>query len=349
MIANIFAALLLALPAGAASAALRGIEVYGTSTLSSAELNEKFAPRVKRYLTLDAGKTKQSRKAADALQKELEGEILSMGGFAYARMQKVTGPSTSSGTVVVFDVVENKDKAERMPFRPAPAGNLHDPAGLLAAWKQYYDLGWDLARRGVISADRIDCPAFYCTWGGATPELNALQDRFIDGVPKNKEALLKIMREDADPQKRADALVLLAYLPVGLEVASVAELGLSDPDDRVREAAMRVFSDITVYKPDVSIPVEKVAQVLDYPSVDDRTRTLAVMLGVANHPLYRRFLLQSASTQVLKLLRAMNSSNHEMALTALRMLSGENYDGRDYDAWENWVQKARQAESEGKR
>ncbi|HAH07043.1 MAG TPA: hypothetical protein DCM05_11050 [Elusimicrobia bacterium] len=343
---TLLAALLLALPA-AASAALQDIEVYGTSTLTDAEL-KKLEPKVKRYLYLDAGKTKATRRAAESQQKELESEILKLGGFAYARMQKVAAPK-DGGVVVVFDVVENGAKDARMPFRAAPAGFLPDPAGLLAAWKHYYNLGWDLARRSAISADRVDCPAFYCTWGAATPELGALQDQFIEKVPKNKDLLLQVMREDADAQKRADALVLLAYLKDGIEVSKAAELGLSDPDDRVREAAMRVFSDIIVYKSDVSVPVEKIAQVMDYPSVDDRTRALAVMLGIANHPLYRRFLLQSGSTQVLKLLRTKNSSNHEMALTALKMLSGENHDGRDYDAWEACVQRARKADLEEKK
>lgn len=343
---NLLAALLLALPA-AASAALKGIEVYGTSTLSEAEV-QKLEPKVKRWLYQSTGKTKAMRRAADALQKELEDEILKLGGFAYARLQKVTAPK-DGGTVAVFDVVENGAKEARSPFRAAPSGSVPDPAGLLAVWKRYYDMGWDLARRSVISADRVDCPAFYCTWGAATPELGALQDQLIEKVPKNKDLLLQVMREDADPQKRADALVLLAYLKDGIEVARAAELGLSDPDDHVREAAMRVFSDLIVYKPDVNCPVEKIAQVLDYPSVDDRTRALAVMLGLANHPVYRRFLLQSASTQVLKLLRAKNSSNHEMALTALKMLTGDNFDGRDYDAWEASVQKARKADSEAKK
>ena len=171
-----------------------------------------------------------------------------------------------------------------------------------------------------------------------------MQERFIEEVPRSKEALLRVLREESDPQRRADALSLLAYLRSGPEVAKTAEEGLWDPDDRVREAAMRIFSDIVVYRKGVSVPVAKIAEAMDYPSVDDRTRALAVMLGLASHPRYSDFVLQKASAQVLKLLRMKNSSNHDMALTTLRMLSSKDYGGSDFAAWEDWVKKARKGE-----
>ncbi|MBI5242962.1 MAG: HEAT repeat domain-containing protein [Elusimicrobia bacterium] len=344
---SIAAALLLALSPEPAAAAplLEGVDVYGTTRLSEGDIQEKFGPQIKRYLSLLRGKSKGVLKTAESVRVKLESDVKAMGDFAYVKVQKVSsGPD--AGSIVVFDVVEMKDAALRLPFRPAPTLRVPEPGGLLEDWKKYYDLGWELTRKGSIGADRVECPAFYCTWGDATEDLKRLQDRFIAEVPSSKDVLLRALSEDADPQRRADALVLLAYLKSGADVARAAETALSDPDDRVREAAMRVISDISVYRQDVPLSIEKAADVMDYPSVDDRTRALAVMLGVANHPRYRRFLLQSASTQVLKLLRMMNASNHDMAYTVLKMLSGESYGSREYEAWENWLQKARKADAE---
>lgn len=344
---SIAAALLLTLSPGSAAAAslLEGVDLYGTTRFTEGELQEKFDAQLKRWLSLQRGKSKGVLKSAESLRLQIESDVKAMGDFAYAKLQRVSA-GAEGGSIVVFDVVEKKDAAKRLPFRPAPTGRVAEPGGLLEDWKKYYDLGWELTRKGAIGADRVECPAFYCTWGAASEELKRLQDRFIAEVPNSRDTLLRVLNDDADPQRRADALVLLAYQKDGMDVARAAETALSDPDDRVREAAMRIFSDLSVYRQDIPISIEKVADVMDYPSVDDRTRALAVMLGVANHPQYRRFLLQSGSAQVLKLLRLMNPSNHEMAYTVLKMLSGETYGSRDYAAWENWLQKARKADAE---
>jgi len=329
----------------AAADGLDGIDVYGTAQLGEGDLLRDYGPQLKRYVRLQKQKSKGAVRSSDVLKLELESAVRRKGPFAYVRMQRV--PSVQGGgSVIVFDFVEKKDAAARMPFRPAPTGRLGDPAGLVAAWRQYSEMGAELSRKGLLATDRVECPAFYCTWGDATPDLKILQDRFVQEVPSNKQSLLRVFKEDRDPQRRADALNLLAYLRSGPEVSETAELGMTDPDDRVREAAMRMFSDMAVYRKDAPLPAEKIARVLDYPSVDDRTRALAVMLGLAGHPVYRKFALQSASTQVLKLLRMRNSSNHDMALTVLRMLSQKDLGGTDFQGWEEAIREARKAESQ---
>ena len=349
--ATLLLALAAAAPAAAApsSATLLGIDVYGTVRFNEAALREKFSDKIRQWLLQEALKdrSKSSAQKAVSLKKEIESDFQKAGGFAFSTLQKVNADSSGSSIVLVFDAVETVDSEKRLPYRVAPSGRFPDPAGLLAAWAGYQETGWELVHKGELPIDRVPCPAFYCTWGGATPALKTLEERFINEVPVHKDALARILNEDGDPARRAHALFLLSYLKEGQELSAAILPGVVDHEERVREAAMRVFGDIAVYHRETPLPVAKIADVLDFPLVDDRTRGLAVLVGLADHPVYRGFILQHAAQQVLKLLRLKNSSNHDMAYTVLQMLSGERFPPRDYDAWEAWLQKARQADRTG--
>lgn len=340
-----------AAPAAAApsSATVLGYDVYGTGRFDEAYVREKFSEKVRQWIEQEglAGRRKASAQKAASLKKEIESEFQKAGGFAFATLEKVNADSSGSSVFLVFDAVEPGDAEKRLPYRLAPAADVPDPAGLLSAWARYQETGWELVHKGELPMDRVNCPAFYCTWGGATPPLKALEDRFIAEVPAAKSALARILNEDRDPVRRAQALYLLSYVKDGQELAAWALPGVFDPDERVREAAMRIFGDIAVYRRETPLPVGKIAEVLDFPLVDDRTRGLAVLVGLADHPVYRSFILQHAAAQVVKLLRLKNPSNHDMAYTVLQMLSGEKFPPRDYEAWENWLQKARQADRSG--
>ncbi|MFA6029377.1 MAG: HEAT repeat domain-containing protein [Elusimicrobiota bacterium] len=328
-------------------ARLDGVEAYGTNRYDEAALRGLYEARLKKWLAQDALRNKSGRKAAAEAKAALEADFLKEGAFVRVILQKVSS-STVGEVTAVFDVVEKADEERRLPFRAEPKGHGADPEGLLAAWTRYTEAGWELMRSGAIGADRVECPAYYCSWGASNGELKALQDRFVAEVAAQKEALIAVLRGDADSAKRSSALYLLAYLRDPSQVNAAVSLGLTDPDDRVREAAMRVYSDMAVYRRDVALPVEKISEALDYPSVDDRTRALAVMIGLADHPLHREFVVKNASTQILRLLRLHNASNHDMALTALRMLTGQDF-GRDNDAWDAWVQKMRLADGREKK
>ncbi|MEK9144978.1 MAG: HEAT repeat domain-containing protein, partial [Elusimicrobiota bacterium] len=314
-----------------------------------AALQEKYSDNIRQWLLQEAlkGRNKAAVQKASSLKKEIEADFQKSGAFAFSTLQKVNADSSGSSLFLVFDAVETADSEKRLPYRVAPSGRLPDPAGMLADWVRYQETGWELVHKGELPIDRVPCPAFYCTWGGATPTLKALEDRFIAEVPVHKDALARILNEDGDPARRAQALYLLSYLKEGQELAAAILPGIVDPDERVREAALRVFGDIAVYHRETPLPVAKIAEVLAFPLVDDRTRGLAVLVGLADHPVYRGYILQHAAQQVLKLLRLKNPSNHDMAYTVLQMLSGERFPPRDYEAWEAWLQKARQADRSG--
>ena len=160
-------------------------------------------------------------------------------------------------------------------------------------------------------------------------------------MPKQEELLTKILREDHEPKNRSFALYLLAYLESGPKVMEHVNYGLLDPADEVRDAGMDILTDIAIFQKDIALPIELVIKMLDFPSPNDRSRALSLMLTLASRKDYRDHLLFQASDQFLKLLRSKHPTNHEMAHIVLRLLAGEDFPERDYNAWDQWVWKAR--------
>jgi hypothetical protein len=331
----------LSISAAVPKASFEGVELVGSSRFDEAGLRAAYGERLDSYFAQASRKAKGAPKKAAEIQASIESSLLKDGGFGYARMQ--VDRSQGGSPFVVFDVLE---KGVRLPYRPEPRGAVPDPGGLLGVWRRYDDLGRRLSQEGTLPSERVSCPAFFCSWGASTPELRALQDQLIEGAPAQEEGLKRVLIEDRDPAERVDAVFCLAHLKQGAKAVSAIEAALTDPDERVREAALGVFTDMAVYRREEALPVDKMAALMDFPSVDDRTRGLAAMISLADHPVYRRFVLEKASEKALRILKLRNPSNRDSALMVLRLLSGKNF-GTDAVAWRLWLQEARRADLEG--
>lgn len=291
------------------------------------------------------------KKIAD-LRDALESQLRALGGFGWTKLEILDLTKDDAANpkplLFLFDVVEKQDLATRLPLRSAPAQSIRDSAGLLDAYAQYEKLGWDLVNQNKLSVDRQDCPAFYCTWGSATPALAELERRFAQDVPNYRELLRGAARDDRDPARRARAMYLLTYLSDGAEVSAAVAEGLLDPSDKVRAAAMQIITDMAVYHAETPVPVDEVLRTLDFPFPEDRNRALALFLSIASSADYRDFLLYKAGDRILPMLRSRHPVTRSNAYTALTILSGEGFPENDHDAWDRWLWKAKREELEKK-
>lgn len=346
------AALLGASPAAAGdSLVLGGVDVYGSSRITESDAQSRFGERIALLLKKKSLEDRYSlqrkmaaRYAADAARivRAIEEEARREWGLAWAGLTWIDDFSTKEPRVfLTFDLVEKGDAAHRMPFKEPPAASLQDPEGILEAWRKYDSLGSELSRGGKLSSDRPSCPAFLCTWGAQTPELAALESRFVLQVPIHGARLKKVLSEDRDPAKRRAAVYLLSYLTDGQQVSQAMQEALRDPDRSVRAAALEVFADMALHHQEVALPIEWLQAALDYPTVQDRQKALAVFLVVAGNPRYRTYLIDNVAEILLKLLRLKTPSNHNFAYSALTVLTGEKIDSRDYAAWQAWLDKNR--------
>ncbi|MCX5789690.1 MAG: HEAT repeat domain-containing protein [Elusimicrobia bacterium] len=334
------ACLALAAPARAA-VELAGLEVYGTTRLTDQQAQARYGNAVAQLVRLKARDTPNSRRAFDHAARRVENDLVEKYGFVFARLS--WSDFFADGKHKAFldiDVVEPADRAARMPFKAAARKSTPDPAGLLAHWTQYNDLGWRLFKSGELSINH-NCLAAYCEWGTETLALKTYEEKFVSVAKDHKEALQKVVRLDKDPLKRASAVYLLAYLPDIQESAKLIEDGLDDPDPEVRTAALKVYAEYAANHKEVSLPREKIAAALDYPTAADRSRAIAVVAGMASNPLYRRFLIAKAGSQMLRLMQSKEPSLSDTAYAAIGILSGETFKRENIAAWQSWLTQAR--------
>ncbi len=352
------AAALLAAPASARPAKRRpnryvldSVGVYGTNRIRPNQILTKFGETIKKYFRKKGYKRSGSAaREAKKIRAAIVAGVKKEGDFGWVEMNEEIARREGrvKHILVMFEIIEKKDMATRLPFKTPPTTAVADNSGLIAVYAKYDQTGLELAREGTISYDRQECPAFYCTWGTAGDRLMMEQERFEQDVPSYKDALSKIMREEKNPQKRAYAVLLLSYIDDGAELSNLISGGLTDPSDVVRDAVMRVYNDIAIYHNEVPLPVHQIARLLDFPYAQDRERALALMLSIADNKNYRQFLMDTVSDQILRLLRSKHPNNHKMAHTVLTMLSDQDFPDTDFEKWEQWVWKTRRLEREAR-
>lgn len=330
--------------AAASEAVLTAVDLYGTPRFSSAELDDRFGAAIRKWVDGKnrVGKSKAAAQLVATSRERIERELTTAWKLGWVRLSWMDYYNSGEHVAyVTVDMVEKNDIKTRMPWRAIKGDTLHDPAGLLNLWRTYTETGWSLVRNGDMTLDRAPCPAFYCQWGSQKPELKALEDRFIAMVPERKGELIRVFRDEKSPERRAEAVYLLSYISNAKDVLLLLQDALQDPDLEVRAAAMRVFSDMAIYHKDVVLPIEQLTAALDYPTVEDRNKALAVMVGLADNPLYRAYLLRHAAENLVRLLELKQPANHDLAYAVLMVLSKENFSGTDYDAWRQWAAKAK--------
>ena len=336
----LLAAVLLASTPGAraqSKATLRGLDVYRSAALTADEARRRFDERLRRVVTLRNEIRPAALQEAEALRREMEREAAGLPGVAFAELILTEHyTSVDRAFYAVFDIVDRAD-ASRLAFAPAPKEVLKDPGGVLAAWRSYVDRGEALSRRGEMPPERPACPGFYCLWGG-TPELDAAQGAFVAAAAGRSEELKRVVRADADAEARSAALFVLSYSTSGAEVVGLCREALTDPDARVRGAALQILADASVH-PELPIALDRVLPRLDDPSAAVRGKTMGLLVPLAGREAYRRVMLPAAP-RLAALLRLSQPESRDLAFTLLGILSKKNYDRQDFSAWDAWAAKA---------
>ncbi len=328
-----------ALPARAQSTAtLRGVDVYRSAVLTSASARRLFGRQLHEIVMLRNLRRADSDRKAEELTLATAREAAALPGVAWADLSvRDYYTAADHAMYAVFDVVDAAD-ASRLAFSPAPKGPRADPGGLLAAWRRFSDLGSSLAQSGRLSVDRPSCPGFYCLWGG-TPELDALQKTFVEGAAARGGGLRRVLREDADGGDRADALFVLSYSTSGREVVSLCRAGLSDPDARVRGAALQILADVAIHHRELPIALEAVLPRLDDPSSSVRGKAMGLLVPLSDRDAYRQVMLSSAP-RLAELMKLSYPESRDLAYTLLRILSKQDWDRTASSAWEAWAARA---------
>jgi len=241
---------------------------------------------------------------------------------------------------VTLDVVEKGDVAKRMPFKAAPKGQVTDPEGLLAAWRQYEEIALDLVEAGTITPDTEKCPAVHCPFGHSHKKLKPFEKIFSEGVKKNEKVLVEILNQSAQMDDRASAAYLLAYLNDPNQVASLLIPAIKDPEPLVRNNVLRVLGDIAERHKDVVLPSKPFLEALEFPRSSDRSKAVFVVLMMSSgSQQVREDVLKSSIPALLAMLKGNQPDQRDFSHNILRKVSGKDFPITDYLAWNNWYQK----------
>ena len=315
---------------------LRGVDVYRSSAFNAADAERRFDDDLNEYVRL---RNRGARQAdLERLRLKMQSEVAALPGVAQAELTFTESFSGGDRALyAMFDVVDKAD-AQRLAFNPPPEASVPDPSGLLAAWKRYMDAGEALALAGQMPEDRPNCPGFYCLWSG-TPEIDGLEARFKAGAEGQNAELRRVLAEDRDGQKRAAALFVLSYSTSGKDVVALCDGALTDPDPRVRGAALQILADIANHHPELTISLLRVLPRLDDPSASVRNKTMGLLVPLTDRKAYRE-VMQSAAPRLVALLALKQAESRDLAYTLLGLISNKDYAKDDLDRWRAWAEKA---------
>ncbi|HLL24515.1 MAG TPA: hypothetical protein VK427_20430, partial [Kofleriaceae bacterium] len=112
----------------------------------------------------------------------LASEIRASGPFAHVEIAQITYFATKD-TYVTVDVVDDVDRAARMPFRVPPRATLDDPRSLVATWLAYEDAALALLTANAIP-QTIERGPWWHAITFAHPTLAPYLERFTCDVPE---------------------------------------------------------------------------------------------------------------------------------------------------------------------
>lgn len=324
-------------PARAQSTAtLRGLDVYRSTVLTPEKARELFGRRINEILLLRNHHRPASTVKSEAVRAAIESEVAKIPGIASAGLViSEYYTSVDHAMYVMFDVVDESDRS-RLAFAPAAKKTMADPGGLLADWKSYYDIGSALARRGEMPTNRPDCPGFYCLWGKVTPELDALQEKFVVGATAKERELRAMLVHEADADKRAGALFVLSYGKRGEKVIESCLASLKDSAPEVRGAGLQILADIINHHPDLHVDAELITPLLDDPSGSVRRKALGLLVPMTDVPDQRKKIFLAAP-RIIEILKLTEPGSHDLAYTVLGGISQKSFDRRDYARWLKWA------------
>jgi len=314
-----------------AAQGLGSVDVFGLNPESIVELDRCFGSKVQELV---AAASVADPKQAEIL-KGLERQVLEAGGFEDVAVSMVFGFDPKSPFYLTFNVTP---KGGRPPirYRTAPLGEIADPEGLVASWREYEKLGGFLDVSGEI-AEVPSCPAHHCLFGFDHPRLKPFGELFTREVPRRKKELIRLLRSDRDPKKRAAAAYLLAHLPSKAEVVQALLPTLRDPDGDPRNSALRVLDAMADRGEGATIPLAPILPFLRSPVLTDRNKASSLVATFAADPSKRGALLRGAGCALARLLELRQPNQVEFARRALVRLRGVDLTPSSADAWRSWL------------
>ena len=179
--------------------------------------------------------------------------------------------------LIAYVGVEEKP-ALATPYRNEPTGDKELPPEILETKRQFERALFAAVRAGDFGDDWSQGHSLVMN-----PEARAFQERYIDFASEYRETLIEVLHGSA--RHRALAATVLAYSADKKSIVPHLEAAVLDPDDDVRNNAMRALAAIARYsndhpEPGIEINASVFIGLLSSVEHSDRNKASAVLLAL---------------------------------------------------------------------
>jgi hypothetical protein len=183
------------------------------------------------------------------------------------------------GKTVLFVGIEEKGSAH-FNFRSEPQGTVRLPGDIVESYQSFLVALEAAARSGNAEEDLRSGHSLM-----ADPDARMLQLRFEVIAKDQLPALKDVLRNCSDAEQRAMAAYIIGYASEKREVVDDLELAIQDPDEGVRNNAMRALSAISILAakdPDLRVRISATwfVEMLNSVMWADRNKAVMVLLNL---------------------------------------------------------------------
>ena len=304
-------------PGKAAPYTLAGVDIFGNTHTPESEILAVLGIREGAEI---------SAEVVTRLDEKLRGTQK----FAYSKVSSAAYGDRKSYLTV--DVVE-KGEEGRFRLRAAPAGTVEVPGQVLDWVRRYEKASFQMFQIRPKGLKDINEGHYL----DSDPGLREYEEKMLEMVPANYDVLVRALREDKDPEKRASCATLLGWAKDKKAVILPLEEALKDPEVQVRANAARSLIPIAYLSihNEIPFPLEPILEQLHYPTSSDRTKAIALLLHLAGNAENHAAIRDGAGDVLVQMAGAKQPTQREHSLTLLTLVSGQSY-GRDAEKWKAW-------------
>lgn len=169
---------------------------------------------------------------------DVEQKLEQVSGVVQARLEAAC--CDDSKQAILYVGIEEKG-SPHFSYRQPPVTDLHLPEEISAAYRQFLKAVAAAGQNGTAQEDLSRGHSLM-----ADPEVRAIQTQFTQLADQHLAELQKTLRESADNDQRAIAAYVIGYSKAKNRVVNDLQYALQDPDDTVRNNALRSLAAFAV-------------------------------------------------------------------------------------------------------
>ena len=193
------------------------IDLYGNRKVSEAQIRKALGTAEGAGLPPSKG--------------DVEGRLALIPGVTAARVQAAC--CDEDGQAILYVGIA-EEGSPLIKFHAEPNGDAVLPAEIVPQYAAFLQAVAKAGHEGQTAEDLTKGHSLM-----ENPDVRAIQERFIELAAKHLEDIRNVLRSSVSDEQRAIAAYILGYAPEKAKVVEDLQYALQDPDETVRNNAMR--------------------------------------------------------------------------------------------------------------